>query len=180
MKPRKKDVVALIGFRVALVALAMGLFGSVLTARFAPIQAATRKGALNQAEIIALQEKFQKASVAGDMPELSALMTDNATVIHGNGLVQTKAEYINSITSGKMKFTAYDLKDSKVIFFKDGAIVVGVADIVLAPSHGATAAPHPLRMQISSVWLRKLDGWQLILSQDTPFAGSSPSAAPKR
>jgi hypothetical protein len=161
--------------------LALAFILSLLISAFGATSAAAKdaapKGALDEAQVLALQKKFQKASVDANMPALSAILTDNATLIHGNGLVQTKAEYINSITTGKMKFTAYDLKDSKVIFFKDGAIVVGLADIGLAPPHGADgASPRLLHMRISGVWLRKLDGWQLILSQDTPLAGSSPSS----
>lgn len=175
MRPQKNDVVVLTSVRIAVLTLTIAaLFASGLTASFARTRTAGPKGALNEAQIVALQKKFQKASLDGDMPALSALLTDNATLIHGNGLVQTKAEYINSITSGKMKFSAYDLKESKVIFFKDGAIIVGAADIGFAPSHDATAAPHLLHMRISSVWLRKLDGWQLIVSQDTPL-GAPPS-----
>ena len=169
MRPAKNGFVST---RIPSVVLAFIL--SLLISGFAtsstPVQSAALKGALDEAQVIALQKKFQKASVDGDMPALSALLTDNATLIHGNGQVQTKAEYINSITSGKMKFTTYDLKDSKVIFFKDGAIVVGLADIALAAPHDASASPHLLHMRISSVWVRKLDGWQLILSQDTPLA----------
>jgi len=168
MKPRKR-LVSSIGFRLAIVTLAIGMFGSALDATFARTRPAATKGALDEAQVIALQKRFQKASVAADLPALSALMTDNATVIHGNGLVQTKAEYINSITSGKMKFTSYELKNAKVVFFKDGAVLVGVADLGLASSHGA---PHKLHLRVSSVWLRKLDGWQLILSQDTPLGAS--------
>jgi Domain of unknown function (DUF4440) len=136
-------------------------------------QTAAPQGELNEAQVLALQKKFQDASVAADHPTLSALMDDNATFIHGSGVVQTKAEYIDSLTSGKMKFTTYELKGSKVVFFKGGAIVVGLTDVGLAPPRSAPASTPTriLHMRVSAVWLRKLDGWHLILSQGTPLAG---------
>lgn len=136
-------------------------------------QTAGPKGALNEAQILALQKKFQQASMAADLPALSALMADNAMFIHGSGVAQTKAEYINSITSGQLKLTTYELKESKVTFFKDGAIVVGLTDVGLAPLHHAAPGTPPrlIHMRVSTVWLRKLDGWQLILNQGTPLAG---------
>jgi len=161
-------------------ALAMMLFVASLAASPARAQAGNPKGKLNAAQVLALQKKFQEASMAADMPALSALMADNAVFIHGSGVVQTKAQYINSITSGQMKLTTYDLKESKVTFFKDGAIIVGLTDVGLAPPHNAAAGASArlIHMRVSTVWLRKLDGWQLILNQGTPLADSSPAAAP--
>lgn len=173
MKLANGSVVSIGVARVsAALALATLLFVSSLAAPSARAQTATRKGALNEAQILALQKKFQDASMAADLPALSALMADNAIFIHGSGVAQTKAEYINSLTSGRMKLTMYQLKDAKVTFFKDGAIVVGLTDVGLAsPRHAAAAAPPRLiHMRVSTVWLRKLDGWQLILNQGTPLA----------
>lgn len=153
--------------------LALLLLVAALVACGAGAQTAGPKGALNEAQVLALQKKFQQASMAADLAALSALMADNATFIHGSGVAQTKAEYINSITSGQMKLTTYELKESKVTFFKDGAIVVGLTDVGLAPPRNA-APGTPARlihMRVSTVWLRKLDGWQLILNQGTPLAG---------
>jgi len=150
------------------------LFFAGLTAVAARAQTASPEGALNEAQILALQKKFQDASIAADMPTLSALMADDATFIHGSAVVQTKAQYINSITSGQMKLTTYNLKESKVTFFKGGAIVVGLTDVGLAPPRNAPGTPPRLiHMRVSTVWLRKLDGWQLILNQGTPLADSS-------
>ncbi|MGC2333862.1 MAG: nuclear transport factor 2 family protein [Candidatus Acidiferrales bacterium] len=157
----------------------MILFVAGLTVASACAQTGAPKGALDKAQILALQKKFQDASVAADLPALSALMADNATFIHGSGLVQSKAQYIDSITSGQMKLTTYELKESKVTFFKDGAIVVALTDVGLAPPRNAAPGTlsRLLHMRVSTVWLRKLDGWQLVLNQGTPLAGLPPAAA---
>jgi ketosteroid isomerase-like protein len=148
------------------------IFVALLDAQSAASQTSAPQGKLTETEILALQRKFQAASVAADLPTLSALMDDNATFIHGNGLAQTKAQYINALTTGQMKLTAYEIKESKVTFFKDGAVVVALSEVGLAPARNAPAgaAPRLLRLRVSTVWLRKLEGWQLVLNQGTPLA----------
>jgi len=149
---------------------ALALFAALLVAGPAApparAQSDDAKGALNATQILALQKKFQDAGITPDMPVLSALVADNATFIHDSGLLQTKAEFINAITSGKMKAISYKMKESKVVFFKGGAIVLAVDDLTVAPS-------RTLHLRISTVWLRKLDGWQIILNQSTSLAPES-------
>jgi ketosteroid isomerase-like protein len=164
----------------AVAAITMMTLVAGLTAGSAHAQTASLKGPLNEAQVLELQKKFQDASLAADMPTLSALMADDATFIHSNGVVDTKAQYINSLTSGRLKLSTYELKESKVVFFDGGAIVVGVTDVGLVPPPNAApgTSPRLLRMRISTVWLRKLDGWQVILNQGTPLAGPPPAASP--
>ncbi|MGD0955592.1 MAG: nuclear transport factor 2 family protein [Candidatus Acidiferrales bacterium] len=141
--------------------------------------AASPKGPLTEGQVLDLQKKFQAASVAADMATLSALMADDAVFVHGSAALQTKAQYINSITSGQLKVITYELKEPKVVFFDGGAIVTGLIDVGLAPPPSAAGAPpRLLHMRGSTVWVRKLDGWQLILNQGTPLAGPPPAAAP--
>ncbi len=141
---------------------------------------ASLKGPLTEAQILDLQKKFQVACVAADMPTLSALMADDAIFVHGSAAMQTKAQFINSITSGQLKVSTYEIKEPKVVFFDGGAVVTGLIDVGLAPPPSAAAGTPPrlLHMRGSTVWLRKLDGWQLILNQGTPLAGPPPAAAP--
>lgn len=163
---------------ITIVAIVVATLG---TPRSAYAQnSASPKGPLTEAQVLDVQKKFQDASVAADMPTLSALMADNAIFVHGSAALQTKAEYINSITSGQLKVSTYALRDAKVVFFDGGAIVTGLIDVGLAPPPSAAAGTPPrlLHMRGSTVWLRKLDGWQLILNQGTPLAGPPVAAAP--
>ena len=166
----------------AVTALALLLIVACMAATSARAQTDDAKGALNAAQILALQKKFQDAGITADMPTLSALVADNATFVHASGLVQTKAEFINSITSGEMKVINYKITESKVVFFKGGAIVLAVDDATVAPSRktASGSAPRQLHMRISTVWLRKLDGWQIILNQGTSLAGTPPAGATSR
>lgn len=105
-------------------------------------------------------------------------MADDATFVHGSALVQTKAEFLESVSKGQLKITTYESKDSKVVFFDGGAIVSAVTDVALAPRPGvAGAQPFRVQMRVSSVWVAKPAGWQLILNQGTPIP-APPAARP--
>jgi ketosteroid isomerase-like protein len=166
----------LISIFIAIVAIVVAGVGTPRSARAQ--NGASPKGPLTEAQVLDLQKKFQDASVAADMPALSALMADNAIFVHGSAAMQTKAQYINSITSGQTKLTMYESKDSKVVLFRGGAVVTSLTDVDLAPPPSAAAdtPPRLLHMRVSTVWLRKLDGWQLILNQGTPLAPPPPAA----
>lgn len=131
---------------------------------------------VTEAEAMAAQDKFQKASLNADATALQSLMADDAIFIHGSAAAQTKAEYIASIAGGQLKLTAYDLKDHKVLIFPGGAIVSGLTDVGLAPPSGAVngAVPRMLHMRVSTVWVRNANGsLQLVLNQGTPLQGGA-------
>jgi len=127
-----------------------------------------------QDEVLAAQKKFTDACVAANGATLNAVMADNAIFIHGNGAMQSKSEFIDAITTGKLPISQYDLKDPKVVPFEGGAIVTGLVDFGIKPPAGSTAPPRVLHFRGSAVWLHSSAGWQLILDQDTTLAGPPP------
>jgi len=132
--------------------------------------AGASKRQLTEAQVLALQKQFQDATVAVDTAALGKLMADDAIFVHGSAMVQSKAEYVDSVAKGAMKFTNYDSTDSKVVFFDGGAVISMLTDVGLAPRPGvAGTQPFKVHMRVSSVWVAKPAGWQLILIQGTPI-----------
>jgi ketosteroid isomerase-like protein len=132
-----------------------------------------------QDEALKMQQKFQDAVVAGDGATLTSLMADNAVFVHGNGVMQSKAEFIDAITTGKLGVSQYDLHDSKVVLFEGGAVVTGLVDFGLKPPAGSTNPPRVLHFRGSAVWLHSSAGWHLVFDQDTTLAAPpGPSREP--
>ena len=121
-----------------------------------------------EAQMLDLQKQFEDASIAAEAAKVSALMSDDAIFVHGSGAVQTKAEYINSLTSGQLKLLTYQMDRGKVVFFPGGAVVSGPTEISLVVPGGAP--PRSLRLLISTVWVEKPSGWQVVLNQGTSIA----------
>jgi hypothetical protein len=148
-------------------ALAVALFLGAAVARSLKAQGGTMKP--TEAQILDLQKRFQDASVAVDTATVSSLMADTAVFVHGSGAVQSKAEYVASLTGGQLKLSTYTLHDPKVVIFDGGAIVNGTIDVGLILPN--STEPRMLHMRDSSVWVHQGTGWQLILNQGTPIAG---------
>lgn len=121
---------------------------------------------ITQDQLLALQKKYQDACLAGDAPALDALLAEDMVFVHGGAAVDTKASFIDSIKSGKLKIASYEASDPKTVFFRGGAIISAITDVGLASPNGGS--PRVLRMRISSVWIPRPAGWQMILTQATP------------
>lgn len=154
--------------RPSTIALAVALLLSLAGARTSQAQAAASGRQLTAAQVLDLQKKFQDATVADDAATIGKLMADDAVFVHGNALVQTKAEFLEAATKRQFRITKFEIKNVKVAFFDGGAIVSGVEDIALAP-RAPGAQPAQVQMRVSSVWVAKPAGWQLILHQGTPI-----------
>ncbi len=139
--------------------------------------AQTSQSSTTQKDMVDLQKKFQDLTVAGDSAGVSALMSDEAIFIHGNGAAQSKAEFLTAMATGQLAFSMYELKDPKVVIFDGGAIVSGLVDIAFKAPAGSTAPPRIIHMRGSSVWVQRPSGWRLILDQDTTIPAPPPPAA---
>jgi ketosteroid isomerase-like protein len=153
--------ITIVAVTIALVAVA---------AKPSPAQSSTEE------QVIRLQKEFQDKCVAGDIEAISAMMTDDALFIHGNGVMQRKAEFLGAIKNGQLSLSGYDLKDPKVIVFEGGAIVSGLEDLTFKPPAGSNAPPRVIHMRGSAVWIRTAGTWRLVLDQDTTLAGPPATA----
>jgi ketosteroid isomerase-like protein len=160
--------IAIAGFIAAILLLP----GRTVSARRQTSQSST-----TQKDLVDLQKKFQDLTVAGDSAGVSALMSDEAIFIHGNGAAQSKAEFLTAMATGQLSFSMYELKDPKVVIFDGGAIVSGLVDIAFKAPAGSQAPPRVLHMRGSSVWVQRPSGWRLILDQDTTLPAPPPPAA---
>jgi len=141
------------------------------------VRAQSSQSSTTQQDLVDLQKKFQALTVAGDSAGVSALMSDEAIFIHGNGAAQSKAEFLTAMATGQLAFSVYELKDPKVVIFDGGAIVSGLVDLAFKAPAGSQAAPRIIHMRGSSVWVQRPSGWRLILDQDTTIPAPPPPPA---
>lgn len=159
----RKNLAAGIG--VICVVLLSAILGVPSSARAQAAPASHSR--LTEAQALDLQKKFQAAVVAADASALGTLMADDAIFVHGSALVQTKAQFVDSLVNGQMKLPTYESQNPKVILFDGGAVISGLTSVVVALRNPG-APPLHLTMQVSTVWVAKPAGWQVILNQGTP------------
>jgi ketosteroid isomerase-like protein len=169
---------------LSVVAFGVALLLNLVGARSSKAQVVASNRQLTAAQVLDLQKRFQDATVACDATTLEELMADEAMFVHGNALVQSKAEFLEAASKRRFRIKSFEITNPTVVFFERGAIVSGIEDIVLAPG-AAGEQPRKIRMRVSAVWVARPGGWQLILNQSTPLQPltsqpPAPSNAPSR
>jgi ketosteroid isomerase-like protein len=98
----------------------------VLSILLAGAIAQQKKGAANdEAALRAIEDQWDAASVKGDVATLSHIFHDSFISTNTEGLVHTKAEMLNEIKSGQVKYESSKVEDLKIYVYGNAAIVNG-------------------------------------------------------
>lgn len=79
-----------------------------------------------QHRIADLDQKFTTALLQSDTLALNQLLSDDYTISHTNGRMQTKAQFIRALSSGNVRFTQMDVVEEHIRAYREAAIVTGV------------------------------------------------------
>ena len=104
-----------------------------------------------------------KAMTAGDYAELGRLLGDDLIYTHSNALVDTKASYVESMTSGNLKYQSIEPRDMKVRVYGTTAIITAGAAIT-SISKGQT---QNNQLRYTDVWVLRDGRWQMVGWQST-------------
>jgi hypothetical protein len=127
-----------------------------------------REAALRAAEM----QRFQ-AQVDADAKVLARLLDDALEYSHSNGELDTKASFIESLTSGRRDYVATAATIESVRIFGDVAIIRGRARVTVADG----GQPRELDLGYTDVWLWKDNRWQMTAWRS---ARMPPAPAPAR
>jgi hypothetical protein len=100
--------------------------------------------------------RFQ-ANIDADAKVLGRMLDDALEYVHSNGEVNTKAEFIESLTSGKRDYiaTTFDIQGVRIL--GDVAIIRGTAKVTVA-DHGES---RDLDLGYTDIWVWKDKRWQM-------------------
>lgn len=115
----------------------------------------------------ALKEHTRKLDLAhaeaifkGDKASLQELLPDDHTVNHPtNRIVQEKAELLKLIGDGVIRYTRFERRPEKFLFYRDLVVVMGDETVVPAP--GAPNEGKVLRRRYTNGWMRQGGKWRL-------------------
>ena len=117
-----------------------------------------------ESEIRALEKLWNQSRVRADVAALDRLLSDDWTVVHGDGTINTKGEYLADLQSGARTFSA-DVKEDELTVRINGdtAIAAGLSDSKVTykgkPSGGA--------LRFTRVYARRDGRWVMIASHAT-------------
>ncbi|VVE64723.1 hypothetical protein PCA31118_01739 [Pandoraea captiosa] len=110
-------------------------------------------------------ERFE-AMIECDVDKLSTLLADGLHYVHSNGKRESKAEFLNALSSGRRKYAAIDVTGQELRQFGDTVVVTGKLDVELETATGSLNS----LMMYTAVHVREAGTWHLISWQATRMA----------
>ena len=96
----------------------------LLTEMFLPGLAGSDKiGSKAEAEILKVDNAYQKAVLAADATRLSKIFDDDVVIIHSDGTTDNKGGFISAISSGRLKMLTYSRSDVSVRVYQGAALL---------------------------------------------------------
>lgn len=143
-----KRFMIVLAFTVAASTLALGQAGKV------------------EESIKAVNEQLNQAALKGDVATFDKLLADDTIGINVLGVTSTKADVLENFKSGKLKFEAIEVTDTKVRVYGDTALVNATANV--KGHFGATDLSGQYRSV--RVWVKRKGQWQSVSFQATRVA----------
>ena len=84
-----------------------------------------RSSQTDEAEIRALESRWDAAQLKGDVTALNEIFADGFISTNGEGKTRGKADVINEVKAGNIKFESSQVQDMKVTVYGDAAVVTG-------------------------------------------------------
>ena len=125
-----------------------------------------------EAAILDLEQQRVQAMLRGDVQALSRILADDLTYTHSSGTVDTKASFLDAISSGQLKYKAFDRSDLRVRAYGNAAVVTGRAAVQV----DVAQKPSSPTILFTDVYVRQPEGrWQMVAWQSTRLPDPSPA-----
>ena len=121
-------------------------------------------GKVEQQVLQAEKDRFA-AMVKGDRPALEKLLSDDLTYTHSTALLESKEQFIKSVTSGNIDYVSIEPSepDWKVRVSGNTAVVNGVAAVNVIDN----GKDRKIRIRFTTVQANRGGAWQLLAWQST-------------
>lgn len=144
------------------------LVAGVLVALSAGTSAAA--GEAEQA-VLAAHDKRVAATVAADLALLGGMMTDDLTYTHSSAVVDTKAELLEGLKTGKYRYRSVTFDDRRVRLYGDATAVVSGTCRVQVTSAGREI---DVKLRFTELYVKQAGAWKMALWQSTRVPDPAP------
>ncbi|HEY7466639.1 MAG TPA: nuclear transport factor 2 family protein [Dehalococcoidia bacterium] len=118
-------------------------------------------------EVQAADAERVRALLANDIAALEALLGDDLAYVHSNGMLDTKASYIDSLRSGVSRYLTMDMSDVSVRALGEDIAAINAKFNARVQVRGGEVNPKP---RVLIVYARRNGRWQMVAWQSTPIA----------
>lgn len=124
---------------------------------------AAELGSKTEKEVLAAMDAWKLATMHKDRAALDRLLHEDLTYSHSSTKNESKADVIQSVTTGKTTVDAIEFADTTVRVYGNTALVKGNVTIRNSADGKSTTA----NLNILHVWVKGPKGWQLVARQAT-------------
>lgn len=110
-----------------------------------------------QQELVALDDARYDAMKRADIASLDPLLADTLSYTHSTGAVETKAQYLQALASGRVRYRAVKRQLDRLATYEDCAVMQGRLEVQAEVAGESIVA----RTVFTSTWVRQDAGWQL-------------------
>ena len=119
-------------------------------------------GAEDVAALVAADEVRVAAMKAADQASLEKIFSDELHYAHSSGVVDTKAAFVEALTTGKTKYVGIDYEERKFTFPAPGvALMTGRARVQAVSAKG----PMDAVLSYLAVWRKEEGEWKFLAWQ---------------
>jgi uncharacterized protein (TIGR02246 family) len=117
-------------------------------------------------QIKALQAELIQALLKGDTSFYQKYFADDGVFVHGTGGVHTKAQEIEAIKSGSLKYDSITIRDLKIRMYGSTAVV----DTEATGKGLLDSKPFDSDFRVTYVWVKLKGDWKLVVRHVTRVA----------
>lgn len=118
----------------------------------------------NRDDAVELMERRRFAAmIAQDLEALEPMLAEELNYGHSNGEVETKAQFLDTIRTGRIRYEALDVKKLDVRLYDDIALVAGH----LACKAQVSGQPLAIDLRYTDAYVKRDGRWQLVAWQST-------------
>ena len=116
-------------------------------------------------EIIELENRRVEAMTKQDAEALDEILADDLSYTHSSARIETKSEFIASLTSGRTKYQSLVRDDVKVSHYGDTVVATGRAKFHV----NANGKDIKFQVRFTDVYAKRDDVWRMVAWQSTKF-----------
>ena len=111
--------------------------------------------------VLAAEKQYAEAMLKRDAATLEKLLGDDLSYAHSSMLMETKADVLKGITSGKTNYKAIEFKTTTVRQY--GNTVITNHEMIFEQPARSN------RVYVTMVWVKQSGGWQMVQRQATRY-----------
>ena len=113
--------------------------------------------------VLQAQDRRFALTAGGDLDELARLMTDDMNYTHSTSTVDTKAEFLASLRSGRVRYVSIEPEERTVRIYGRSAVVQGIAHVLVKVEDRDV----DVRLRFTELYVEKDGAWKMALWHST-------------